>query len=358
MLRKINRPLIDWYQKNRRDLPWREKAEPYHVWVSEIMLQQTRVEAVREYYRRFLQLFPTIADLAEAEEEKLLKAWEGLGYYNRVRNMQRAAQMVVAEFGGNLPADYEKLLSLPGIGSYTAGAIASIAYQIPVPAVDGNVLRVIMRISDSDADIAKASVKKQVEEALAKTMDREHPGTYNQALMELGAVICVPNGMPKCEQCPVAHLCRGYQNGTALALPVKTGKKRRRIEKKTVFLIMDGSSAVIHKRDGKGLLAGLYELPNTDGWLEEQQALDWIKQEGFQALHIQRLPDAKHIFSHVEWHMRAYRVKACEMAKEKRKTEKKGAEKEPFFVVEKDRIRNEIPIPSAFSAYREYIWQS
>lgn len=353
MLRKINRPLLDWYQKNKRDLPWREKAEAYHVWVSEIMLQQTRVEAVKEYYRRFLEAFLTIADLADAKEEALLKAWEGLGYYNRVRNMQKAAQLVIAEHGGNLPADYEKLLSLPGIGSYTAGAIASIAYQIPVPAVDGNVLRVIMRMLESDADIAKASVKKQVEKMLMQSMDKEDPGTYNQALMELGAMICVPNGMPKCDRCPVSDLCKGHQNGTALILPVKTVKKQRRIEKKTIFLIVDGNHTIIHKRDNKGLLAGLYELPNMDGWVEEEQALEWVKKEGFQALHIQRLPDAKHIFSHVEWHMRAYRIKVYEAAKEHTKVPK-----EAYFAVEKEKIRKEIPIPSAFSAYREYIWQN
>lgn len=350
LLAAINRPLMEWYQKEKRDLPWREEPQAYSIWISEIMLQQTRVEAVKGYYRRFLHAFPTIEDLANAKEEELLKAWEGLGYYNRVRNMQKAAQKVLAEYGGNLPASYEKLLSLPGIGSYTAGAVASIAYNIQVPAVDGNVLRVIMRILENGADITKASVKKQVEQMLLQSMDKEQPGVYNQALMELGAIVCVPNQAPKCGQCPVSHLCKAYLNGTALSFPVKTPAKQRKIEKRTVFVMLDGDCVILHKRGKKGLLAGLYEFPNIEGWVDEEKALEWVKQEGFSALHIQKLPDAKHIFSHVEWHMQAYRIKVYEAEKEE-----KGIKKEAYSVIGKETIRKKIAIPSAFLAYQKYI---
>ena len=206
-LYKIVEPLLAWYEKNRRKLPWRENVSAYRVWVSEIMLQQTRVEAVKPYFARFIDALPDVSDLADCEEEKLLKLWEGLGYYNRVRNMQKAAKTVMEEYGGQLPDDYEKLLSLKGIGSYTAGAIASIAYGIPVPAVDGNVLRIITRLTQDESDIMKQSVKKRVEQALLEVMPQKRAGVFNQALMELGATVCVPNGAPLCEACPWKEFC-------------------------------------------------------------------------------------------------------------------------------------------------------
>ena len=256
--------LIPWYFKHARDLPWRKDREPYHVWLSEIMLQQTRVEAVKGYYTRFLKEFPTIADLAEADEDRLLKLWEGLGYYNRVRNMQKAAIQVMEEHGGKLPADYEKLLKLKGIGSYTAGAIASIAYQIPVPAVDGNVFRILTRVAADDTDIMKPSFRTLLEKELREVMQgMEMPGAFNQALMELGATVCVPNGAPLCEQCPWNSLCLARKEGRIAELPVRTKAKARRIEKRTVLVIRDNDKVAIRKRPEKGLLAGLYELPNV-----------------------------------------------------------------------------------------------
>lgn len=240
MLNDIVIPLTQWYRQNKRSLPWRDRHNAYYTWVSEIMLQQTRVEAVKPYFQRFIEELPDVEALAECPEEKLLKLWEGLGYYNRVRNMQLAAQTVMQEYLGVLPASYEALLSLKGIGSYTAGAIASIAYNIPVPAVDGNVLRVITRITENDGDILKQSVKHKIEEQLKEIMPEESPGDFNQALMELGAVVCVPNGEANCEICPVSFACKAMRHGTIDHFPVKTQKKDRKLEDRTILVIQDG----------------------------------------------------------------------------------------------------------------------
>ncbi len=354
ILRQIKEPLLTWFKDNQRDLPWRRNPDAYGVWVSEIMLQQTRVEAVKGYYKRFLEALPNIKALAEAKEDELLKLWEGLGYYNRVRNMQKAARTVLEQYDGVMPADYEALLSLSGIGSYTAGAIASIAYDIPVPAVDGNVLRVIKRILENDSDIMKQSVKRYVEGLLLEVMSKEYPGQYNQALMEIGATVCVPNGAPKCDQCPLSFVCGGHRNGTAEQFPVKESKKQRRVEEKTIFVIVDGENTVLRKRNSNGLLAGLYELPNTEGHLPEEEALLWVKEEGFKPLRIEKLPDAKHIFSHVEWRMRGYLIRVFETTQGS--CQKKQDDKEyPFLVVERSRIQKEIAIPSAFASFRKYL---
>lgn len=357
LLLDMQKPLLKWFEANKRDLPWRKNPNAYQVWVSEIMLQQTRVEAVKEYYRRFLKALPDIKALAHAQEDQLLKLWEGLGYYNRVRNMQKAALIVLEQYDSRMPADFDKLLELPGIGSYTAGAIASIAYQIPVPAVDGNVLRICMRILENDSDIQKQSVKKSVEKLLLQIMPKTNPGAYNQALMELGATVCVPNGAPKCGQCPAARVCQGYLHGTAERLPVKSVKKQRKIEEKTLFVILDEKNAVLRKREPNGLLAGLYEIPNTDGSLNEEQALQWVKAEGFRTLQIEELPSAKHIFSHIEWRMKAYLVKVQTMLPGIYQYKKEAGER-PFIIAEREKIKKEIPIPSAFAYYQKYIERS
>ena len=273
----IVEPLLSWFRKNARVLPWREDATPYRVWVSEIMLQQTRVEAVKPYFQRFTTVLPAIRDLAECDEERLLKLWEGLGYYNRVRNMQDAARTVMEKYQGSLPADYEELLKLKGIGHYTAGAIASIAYGIPVPAVDGNVLRVIMRAANDDSNIMKQSVRTRVEKALQEIMPRDAASAFNQALMELGATVCVPNGEPGCEKCPWKDFCEVKRLGCWQRIPVKSKAKPRKIEDKTVFIIRDGERIVLRRRPEKGLLAGLYEFPNTSGHLSEEEALQRLK---------------------------------------------------------------------------------
>ena len=344
VLPKITKPLLAWFDKSARVLPWREHPTPYRVWVSEIMLQQTRVEAVKPYYERFLTALPDVAALAACPEDRLLKLWEGLGYYNRVRNLQKAAQVMMEEYAGELPADYEKLLKLPGIGSYTAGAVASIACQIPVPAVDGNVLRVIARVCCMEEDVLKQSVKRQVEEKIQGVIPGDRPGAYNQALMELGAMVCVPNGPAKCNECPLQELCMARREGKISELPKKASKKPRKIEERTVLVIRDGERAAIRKRPSKGLLAGLYELPNLSGSLDADQVLETLKTWGMNALRIQKLGSAKHIFSHVEWHMTGYAIRVEELEH----TENAG-----FLFVEPEKTEKEYPIPAAFAAYTE-----
>ena len=265
-------PLLEWYGRNARSLPWREEPAPYRVWVSEIMLQQTRVEAVKPYFARFLAELPDVTALASAPEQQLMKLWEGLGYYSRARNLQKAARVMVEQYGGTLPADYDALLKLPGIGPYTAGAVASIAYGIPVPAVDGNVLRVVMRLTAGWEDIADPAVKRAVERRMAAILPKDRPGDFNQAMMELGATVCAPGGEPKCLVCPLNALCEGYRQGVARELPVKAKKKARRIEERTVFLLVCDGELAIRKRADSGLLAGLWELPSVEGKLNPEGA--------------------------------------------------------------------------------------
>ena len=345
----LTEPLLEWYEKNKRTLPWRETVSPYRIWVSEIMLQQTRVEAVKPFFERFTKRLPDVKSLAECPEDELLKLWEGLGYYNRVRNMQKAAMQVMEEYGGELPAEYEALLGLKGIGSYTAGAIASIAYQIPVPAVDGNVLRILTRVAEDDTDIMKASFRKQVEEQLAIYMqsdafDAKRAGDFNQALMELGATVCVPNGAPNCEACPWRDLCQARKKNRISELPVKTKAKERRIEKRTVFVIRDGERVAIRKRPKKGLLAGLYELPNVEGHMTQEEALAHVKELALSPIRIQKLPEAKHIFSHVEWQMQGYAVLIEEPEQE-----------QALLYVEAVTSEEQYAIPAAFATYARYM---
>ena len=346
MLDEIVKPLIDWYRREKRTLPWREQRNPYYIWVSEIMLQQTRVEAVKPYFNRFIRELPDVEALAACPEEKLLKLWEGLGYYNRVRNMQRAAAVMAEQYGGRPPADVQALKALPGIGSYTAGAIASIAYGIPAPAVDGNVLRVLSRLREDGRDMTKQSVRKSVEEDLAAVMPEREPGEFNQALMEIGAVVCAPGGSPKCGICPLAGFCLAHKNGCESSYPVKREKKPRRIEERTVLVIRDGERIALRKRPARGLLAGLYEFPNLDGHLKPEDVLRWVEKAGFTPLHIRKLDDAKHIFSHVEWHMTGYAVRVASL-----ETSREGS----LMLVETEEARKRYPVPSAFFAYAKYV---
>lgn len=346
ILNEITAPLLTWYRANKRDLPWRDKDNAYYTWVSEIMLQQTRVEAVKPYFQRFIERLPDVRALAECPEEELLKLWEGLGYYNRVRNMQITAKEVTERYDGKLPDSYGLLLQLKGIGNYTAGAIASIAYGIPVPAVDGNVLRVISRITESRQDIMKQSVRHQTEELLEEILPKDQPGDFNQALMELGAVVCVPNGTAKCDICPAAFGCMAYRNGTVEELPVKAAKKKRTIEKRTVLVIQDGDKTALQKRPETGLLAGLYELPNTEGHKSREEVLQMVSDLGLEALYIEELTDAKHIFSHIEWQMIGYRIRVAALESNKG---------QPFIFSEKRQTEKKYAIPSAFRAYVKYM---
>ena len=339
-------PLVEWYHKNKRDLPWRDIQDPYRIWISEIMLQQTRVEAVKPFYARFLDALPTVSDLANAEEDKLLKLWEGLGYYNRVRNMQKAAQQIMEIHGGEFPRDFEAICKLTGIGNYTAGAIGSFAFGIPKPAVDGNVLRVISRVTGSYDDIMKASTKTKVEEQLEAIIPKDAACDFNQGLIELGAIVCVPNGAPKCEECPLAYLCEANQKGIQAELPVKKKAKERRIEKKTVLVIRDGDCLAIRKRPSKGLLAGLYEFPNLEGHLTEEQVVAYCKKIGLSPLRIQNLEAGKHIFSHVEWHMIGYSIRVDEL---------ENSCTEDMIFIHPEEVEQEYPIPAAFETYTKYV---
>ncbi|MCD8083624.1 MAG: A/G-specific adenine glycosylase [Clostridiales bacterium] len=339
----MNRPLLAWYAANARVLPWREHPEPYRVWISEIMLQQTRVEAVKPYYERFVAELPNPVALAFVSEDRLMKLWEGLGYYSRARNLKKAAQQIVEQYGGEMPADYEKLLALPGIGSYTAGAIASIAFAIPVPAVDGNVLRVISRVTASREDILKASTRKRIEQSLKETMPRECPGQFNQGLMEIGAMVCLPNGRPRCEECPFHEICLARKHDLISEIPVRTAKKPRRVEELTVCILECGDRVGIRKRAPQGLLASLYELPNAEGILGQEKLADAFGFAPQEAVSIEPLPPAKHVFSHVEWHMAGYRIRL------------ESRIPPGYIQVKKDELRKDYALPGAFGAYAKLI---
>ena len=295
--------LLPWYRKNRRDLPWRKDRDPYHIWISEIMLQQTRVEAVKGYYARFLKEIPDVASLAQADDALLHKLWEGLGYYSRVRNLKKAALAVMENYGGKFPEDHKQILSLPGIGPYTAGAIGSIAFDLPVPAVDGNVLRVVSRLTNDDTPIDLPACKERVTRALAAVYPAE-AGEFTQALMELGATVCGPNRRPDCGNCPCGEFCLSRKMGTAESLPVKLPKKQRREEDLTVFILSCDGQYALEKRPDQGLLAGLWQFPNVPGKLDLPAALACIRQKGLEPKNITKQAERKHIFTHIQWNMR------------------------------------------------------
>ncbi len=261
-LKKIVIPIVKWYQNQEKTLPWKQDKEPYHIWVSEIMLQQTRVEAVKKYYTRFMEELPTIQDLANVSEEKLLKLWEGLGYYTRAKNLKKAAIQIIEDYQGKMPTSYIELLKLAGIGEYTAGAIASISYKEKVPAVDGNVLRVISRVIASKEDVLLPETKRKIAKELLQIMPEE-AGDFNEGLMELGEKICMPNTIPLCEKCPIQEFCIAKKENLTAELPVRIKKQKRKIEKKTVFILKYKEEIAIRKRGKTGILANLYEFPNV-----------------------------------------------------------------------------------------------
>lgn len=346
----IPKPLLKWYDNKKRILPWREKPTPYRVWISEIMLQQTRVEAVKPYFERFMKALPDVRTLAYAKEEELLKLWEGLGYYNRVRNLQKAALQIMEEYGGDMPADYDKLLSLKGIGSYTAGAVSSIAFGKVYPAVDGNVLRVIARVRKDDRSFSQAKVKASIEQDVLAIMPKDRPGDFNQAMMELGACVCIPNGAPHCEECPLAELCMAHQDGTELAYPKKDKARQRSIVEKTILIIRDGEKTAIRKRTQKGLLAGMYEFPSVDSYLSADEVASYLTANGLSPIRITPLEDAKHIFTHKEWHMKGYMVRVDEL-----EPANPTGESRDWLYIEPDRVQEKYPLPAAFAAYTRYL---
>ncbi len=338
LLKQMPGLLLPWYDRHSRVLPWRENQDPYRIWVSEIMLQQTRVEAVKPYFERFLAALPTLQALGAAPEEELLKLWEGLGYYNRVRNLQKGAREVLERFQGRVPDSVEELRTLPGIGDYTAGAIASIAYDKPVCAVDGNVLRVLSRLLCDRRDITEPSAKRSAREKLEAVIPKR-AGDFNQALMELGAVVCLPNGEPRCEDCPLLKLCEGRKQGVERELPHKAPKKPRKKEEKTVLLLFRENRLALRKRPPKGLLAGLFEPPSLPGTLKKEEAENVLKDWGFSFGPLLKLPAAKHIFTHVQWEMTGFL------------TEVKGKGIGELVWVSWEELQKEYALPSAFKAY-------
>lgn len=355
--------LLHWFEYNARILPWREEPQPYYVWISEIMLQQTRVEAVKAHFERFIRELPDVRALAEVSEERLLKLWEGLGYYSRARNLKKAAQVVMERYGGRLPDTKEELLTLPGIGPYTAGAIASIAYGRVAAAVDGNVLRVMMRLRGSFEDITKDAVKRELAACLENVMPREKPGNFTQALMELGATVCLPNGKPLCEQCPIMHLCKAFHQGTELMLPVKPQKKARSIEWRTILVFQTPTGFLLHKREAKGLLAGLWELPNLEGRFGYEALEELLGMAGVKYRAISHMGPAKHIFSHIEWHMDGYRIEletgwrkeiACLEAQDGQAAQLVRLVKDSVEAA-REELREVYSVPAAFDAYRSAI---
>ncbi|MBR7185291.1 MAG: A/G-specific adenine glycosylase [Clostridia bacterium] len=337
-LAQLPAALLPWYAASARDLPWRADREPYHVWLSEIMLQQTRVEAVRGYYARFLAALPDIAALAAAPEEQVLKLWEGLGYYSRARQLCRAAREIMTRHGGQFPRTFAEIRALPGIGDYTAGAIASICFGMPTPAVDGNVLRVISRICAEESCIDLPATKAAYRDGLAAVYPVGQCGEFTQALMELGATVCIPRGEPRCAECPCAAFCAAKQKGNPEAYPVRAAKRARRIEERTVFLLRCGGRLAILRRPPTGLLAGLWELPNQLAVLSAEEAFAQAEEWGCAPMSVGAPIEKTHIFTHVEWRMRAYPIECA-------------ADIPPFVWAGEAELDEDYALPSAFRLF-------
>ena len=335
--------LLPWYDAHRRELPWRQGREPYHVWLSEIMLQQTRVEAVIGYYARFLQALPDIASLAACPEDDLHKLWEGLGYYSRVRNLKKAAKVILEDHGEQFPAQYAAVRALPGIGDYTAGAICSICFDLPTPAVDGNVLRLAARLTADSTPIDTPAFKRRVQQMLAAVYPAR-AGDFTQALMELGATLCGPNRKPDCQLCPCREFCLGHLRGCADALPVRLPKKGRKAEEKTVFLLHCDGSVALRKRPDTGLLAGLWQLPELPGTLEADSLSRSLEGLGLRLRQIYRQTDRTHIFTHIQWNMRGFFLEV-------------SRQEEDFSWFTPEQIRSQIALPTAYRQFWE-LWEA
>lgn len=341
MQENITEKLLEWYEKNKRDLPWRKTNDSYYIWISEIMLQQTRVEAVKVYYERFIKKLPTLKDLAIVSEDELLKLWEGLGYYSRVRNMQKTAKFLVEKGMETLPSTKEELLALPGIGDYTAGAILSIAYGIPSIAIDGNVYRVLGRYYAIYESINKKSTYTIYSQYLEKILPKEKAGDFTQSFMDLGSQICLPKS-PKCEVCPLSDRCMAQKLNKTQDFPVNMKKKGRKVEERVVLILVWQDKIAIQKRKEDGLLASLYEFPNflatpsvidvENSLLEQNIAFDFIEDIG----------PCKHVFSHLEWYMQGFKIEL-------------RVPLEEYLWVTKEELMYKYSIPSAFSYYYEYI---
>lgn len=339
-LKQCLQALQEWYNENKRDLPWRQTTNPYPIWISEIMLQQTRVEAVKAYFNRFMMKVKDVNALACIEENQLLKLWEGLGYYSRAKNLKVAALTIVNDYHGQFPSTYQELLQLKGIGEYTAAAIASISFQEKVPAIDGNVLRVMMRVLNSYDDITHSKTKRNVFQILKPFMP-DHPGDLNQAFMDLGATICIPKN-PKCDVCPIQKYCQGYQQNTMLELPVKGKKLLKKIEEYTILIYLYQNKIALVKRSDKGVLQGLFAFPSQEGFYTKEQIEKLCRKDHIKIKQIQRGPNSKHVFTHKIWYMECYCIILME----------------PISNViwsTKQELQEKFAIPSAYQAYKEYI---
>ncbi len=328
--------ILDWYQKNKRELPWRKDKEPYHVWISEIMLQQTRIEAVIGYYERFMKKLPDISSLACVKDDVLLKLWEGLGYYNRAHNLKKAAIIIMEEYEGKFPTTYEEIIKLPGIGDYTASAIASICFNEKQVTVDGNVMRVFTRFYNDDSNISKPSTKKMIHDKLLSFCPSDS-GDFNEGLMELGEKICLPNGVPKCEICPLRKGCLANQNGNYFLYPAKAEKKTKEIVPMTVFLLIWNKKVFIQKRGKRGLLHNLYEFPNVIGIKDEKEVVKIASKYG-DVSSIKSSIQYTHVFTHKKWQMQAYVIFLKQVLSE-----------DMFYSTED--IENNFALPSAFQPF-------
>jgi A/G-specific adenine glycosylase len=346
MLRNTNfvERLLSWYDKEARVLPWRSQPTPYRVWISEMMLQQTRVETVIPYFQRFIAEIPDVATLAEIDEDKLLKLWQGLGYYSRAMNLKKAAMIIESEYKGQIPKDKTTLQKLPGIGPYSAGAISSIAFQQVETLMDGNVLRVIARLMGIVEDIGDKNTQSQIQKILEGLISIKRPGDFNQALMELGATRCLPNGAPLCDCCPVADLCVAALENRTGEIPLKTSKKPREIQKQTVLVLYHNHTYGIEKRKQSGLLAKMWSLPMIEGHLTKEDCISWLKESGYEISHIDELPAAKHIFTHIEWKMIGYKAEIQALSNFSTLT-----------WVNREQIDKLYAIPSAHSYYMKYV---
>ena len=334
-LSPIVEPLLNWFDQNKRELPWRRDKEPYHVWISEIMLQQTRIEAVMSYYARFLEALPDVESLSKVDDDALMKLWEGLGYYSRARNLKKAAVVITEEYGGEFPQAFIELKKLPGIGEYTAGAIASICFDEKVAAVDGNVLRVIARVQGSRDNVLLPQTKKTVTEQLKKIMP-QRSGAFNEALMELGELVCLPNGATLCEGCPLQEHCTAYKKGLTEQIPVRVKKMKRKRADRSVFMITDPDGRIaIEKRPDTGLLSGMYQLPNVEGFHTDDELQEILQEWKSAPIDIVFTKEAKHVFTHIDWYMKAYHVTVEE-------------HHDRFIWVTEDELKNSYPLPTAF----------
>ena len=337
-LQNIVKPLLQWFETNKRDLPWRKDRHPYHIWISEIMLQQTRIEAVKKYYVNFMKELPDTESLSLVAEDKLLKLWEGLGYYSRAKNLKKAAELIMQEYGGRFPDSYEQLLKLPGVGEYTAGAIASICFNEKVTAIDGNVLRVISRVLGSRKNVLLPKTKKEIDQKLQKILP-EQSGMFNEALMELGEMVCLPGAAPECTRCPVQSDCIAHRDNLTAEIPVRIKKLKRKREEKTILVLMTENNRIaIEKRTEKGLLSGMYQLPNLNGFYSEEELKSILREWQLTSMKISFLKNAKHVFTHIDWHMKGYLVTVEQQCSQ-------------FLWVSPQELSEKYPLPTAFQTF-------